>query len=260
MRFVRARFSIPALVGVVAVLALVPPAAQSEAPVMHHAAMEDLGEPPKTHVAKPSLPPRALLRIGTNDLRTRDSIMALAFSPDGRLIAAADANAPSPRVTLFDVRTGQRVKQIVAPGNQRGWVASVAFSPDGTKLLWGEMSGDVALLMRFNALTGHEQRRFLAEWRTPEQQKAGRPSAPGMMSAAFSGDGRTVVSSAEEWDYVWDVESGTMRRKFHNPYQHGCYVALAPDGRMLAMSDAWYGEDAIRLYDTGGLRTDHTGA
>jgi len=145
MRFVRVRFSIPSLMGVVAVLALVPPAAQSEAPVMHDAAMEDLGEPPKTDVAKPPLPPRALLRIGTSDLRTQDSIVALAFSPDGRLIAAADANSPSPRVAFFDVRTGQRVKQIVAPGNKRGGVASVAFSPDGKKLLWGEMSGDVAL-------------------------------------------------------------------------------------------------------------------
>jgi WD40 repeat protein len=700
MRLVRARFSIPSLVSVLAVLALVPPAAQSEAPVMHHAAMEDVGEPPKTDVSKPLLPPRALLQIGTNDLRTRDSIMALAFSPDGRLIAAADANAPSPRVTLFDVRTGQRVKQIVAPGNQRGWVTSVAFSPDGTKLLWGEISGDVALwqlqvdrllfreklhggfdvsavafspdgslmasaggdsiqlrrvvkpaavmhgfatrpgsapanalvprataaeptsagpqdigclaftpdgtrlvagtsndavifiwrigdgellsqipgahgksasgrsmnpklscltvtpdghrvmsvgqttkllketklkygaknvtmsevrfwdidtgeliadyhgdedygfgygalsrdgrhvamadfsrlrildastgrseqtidlpgswgrppafspdgrlvampvdnaiglfevstgrrlhydestptgdlasvawsptgdrllvghsdgfvrvwhtgtgkliwrkllapvinrsgwdarpafvsfsrdgslvvvagrrddpvkfddgilaiyeaangrtvrevvqkevrwaalapdtrmvvvatsqgtyndthfigievatgrtrwafppvdqraglamvagiqfegkspwfgvalgdgsVMRFNGLTGHEDRRFLAEWRTPEQQKAGRPRAPGMMVAAFSGDGKTLVSSAQEWVYVWDVKSGTMCRKFHHRYQRGCYLTLAPDGRTLATSDAWYGADAIRLYD-----------
>jgi hypothetical protein len=118
VRLVRARFSIPSLVGVVTVRTLVPPAAQSEAPVMHDAAMEDLEEPPKTDVVKASLPSRALLRIGTNDLRTQDSIMALAFSPDGRLIAAAEANAPSPRVALFDVRTGQRAKQILAPGSR----------------------------------------------------------------------------------------------------------------------------------------------
>jgi WD40 repeat protein len=138
----RWRWALPVAV---AVLALVPPAAQSAAPVMHDAAMEDLGDPSNTHIDKSPLPPRALLRIGTNDLRTPDSIMAIAFSPDGRLIAAADANAPRPRVAFFDVRPGRRVKQIAAPGNQRGWVVSVAFSPDGTKLLWGEMSGNVAL-------------------------------------------------------------------------------------------------------------------
>ena len=64
-------------------------------------------------------------------------------------------------------------------------------------------------VIRFNALTGHEQRRFLADWRTPEQQKAGRPREPDMWEATFSADGRTLVSSQTEWIYVWDVESGT---------------------------------------------------
>ena len=64
--------------------------------------------------------------------------MALAFSPDGRLVAAWDANSPSPRVAIFDVRTGRQVKRLVAPGDARGSVLSLAFSPDGSRLLWGE--------------------------------------------------------------------------------------------------------------------------
>src|SRR5262249_34991487 len=100
---------------------------------------------PTTEVVRPSLPPRALLRIGTSDLRTQNPIMAIAFAPDGRLIGAADANAPSPRVAIFDVRSGRQDHSLVAPRNQQGWVESVAFAPDGTKLLWGEMSGEVAL-------------------------------------------------------------------------------------------------------------------
>ncbi|MGP0064221.1 MAG: type II toxin-antitoxin system ParD family antitoxin [Isosphaeraceae bacterium] len=40
---------------------------------------------------RPSLPPRALLRIGTDDLRTRNSpVTGLAFSPDVRMIDASD--------------------------------------------------------------------------------------------------------------------------------------------------------------------------
>ncbi len=46
---------------------------------------------------------------------------------------------------IFDVRTGRQVKALVAPKNRAGWVTSVAFSPDGTKLLWGEYGGEVAL-------------------------------------------------------------------------------------------------------------------
>ena len=72
-------------------------------------------------------------------------ITGIAFSPDGRLIAAAEANAAVPRVSLFDVRTGRLVKLISPPDRPRGWVQCVAFSPDQTKLVWGEISGQVAL-------------------------------------------------------------------------------------------------------------------
>jgi WD40 repeat protein len=108
-------------------------------------------------------------------------------------------------------------------------------------------------VIRFNALTGHEQRRFLADWRTPAQQKAKRPRDPDMWEAAFSLDGRMLVSCQMEWIYVWDVESGAMRRKFRHPHQHGCKLALAPDGRTLATADILYaddlGTDTIRLFD-----------
>ena len=108
-------------------------------------------------------------------------------------------------------------------------------------------------MIRFNGLTGHEQRRFLAEWRTPEQQKARRPREPAMWHATFSADGRTMVSSQREWIYVWDAASGTLRRKFRHPHQHGCNVMLAPDGRTLATSDVRNagdpGDDTIRLFD-----------
>ena len=55
-------------------------------------------------------------------------------------------------------------------------------------------------MIRFNALTGHEQRRFLADWRTPEQRKAEQPSYPLIGWGSFSADGRTLVSSAMELD------------------------------------------------------------
>ena len=74
----------------------------------------------------------------------RRFITASAFSPDGRFIAAADANAPSPRVVIFDVRTGRQRQADRRAGESGSAVESVAFSPDGTKLLWGEYGGEVA--------------------------------------------------------------------------------------------------------------------
>jgi WD40 repeat protein/beta-lactamase regulating signal transducer with metallopeptidase domain len=91
------------------------------------------------------LPPRALLRIGTDDLRTRREITAIAFSPDGKLIAAGNSNAWSPIVTLFDVRTGRQAKQIRVPEKSGNAASHIAFSPDATKLLWGDHNGRVSL-------------------------------------------------------------------------------------------------------------------
>ena len=119
---------------------------------------------------------------------------------------------------------------------------------------WFEAALRDGNVIRFNALTGHEQRRFLAEWRTPEQQKAGRPREPDMWEATFSADGRTLVSSQMEWIYVWDVESGTMRREV----PASAPARLQPHARPRRphagdLGHPGYagdlGEDTIRLYD-----------
>ena len=74
-------------------------------------------------------------------------------------------------------------------------------------------------VIRLNALTGREQRRFMAEWRTPEQKNAGTPRIPDMWDAKLSGDGHTLVTSHREWVYVWDVESGALRRKIRHSHR-----------------------------------------
>ena len=117
MRLARARSTIRSFMGMLAFLAADPSAAQSEAPIMRHAAMEESDDLPKADVAKPSLPRRALLRIGTDDLRTPGTIRSFAISPGGRLVAAGRPPSPRiPAITIFDVQTGRRVKQLVGPG------------------------------------------------------------------------------------------------------------------------------------------------
>ncbi|MFI5456684.1 MAG: WD40 repeat domain-containing protein [Isosphaerales bacterium] len=279
-----------ALTVAAAVLALVPSAAQSKAPVMPVAAMEAPSDAPETDVAKPSLPPRALLRIGTDDLRTQSFINAFAFSPDGRLVAAADSNAPSPRVVIFDVRTGQQVKQLVASGNRGGSIASVAFSPDGTKLLWGEYGGEVALsdlsgdrllfreklhggaindvefspdgsmmasaggdLIRLRRVA--KPARVVRDLTTPpgpapaglDAPKVARPDfggREGFACLAFTPDGTRVVagSSYDATVFIWQIQDGRLLRTI--PSAHGNPVtmhmnpslncaAVTPDGRRI---------------------------
>src|SRR5690348_12027528 len=90
------------------------------------------------------LPPRALAQIGTDDLRTREPITDIAFSPDGRLMAAAEGPGSPSRVSIFDVRTARQVRRSSPPDAYDVSVLCLAFSPDGTKLAWGEPDGHVA--------------------------------------------------------------------------------------------------------------------
>jgi WD40 repeat protein len=103
-------------------------------------------------------------------------------------------------------------------------------------------------VVRFNALTGREMRRFRVDGRPPEERDA-LPDRPALLRATFSADGRTLGTMAREWVYLWDVESGKLRREIRLSHQDGGYLALNPDGRTLAIATGPYPEDAIRFVD-----------
>jgi len=241
----RSKWALPLAV---AVLALVPSAARSEAPAVRDAAMEEPSDLPKTDVAKPSLPPRALVRIGTDLLRVPGGIRSFALSPGGRLVAAGDLHAPSPRIMIFDVRTGRQAKQFVTPGNQGGWVETAAFSPDGTKLLWGEMSGEVALW-------------DLSADRLLFRRKLHRGN---VMDVKFSPDGRLFASGGLEGVvHLRSVEKPEdVIRDFAMPTLG--HLAFTPDGTRLVAGgqfstiiSVWRLSDGQLLRQIGPTAGDH---
>jgi WD40 repeat protein len=181
-------------------------------------------------------------------------IRGAALALDARMVVVATSRGSYGGTHFIgvEVKTG-KARWSTPPQDQRVGFAPVADMQFEARSPWFYAALRSGSVIRYNSLTGHEQRRFVAEWRTPEQQKAGRPREPDMWEATFSADGRTLVSSQMEWIYVWDVESGTMRRKIRHPHGHGCHLAIAPDGRTLATSDIRYGgdlgEDTIRLFD-----------
>jgi WD40 repeat protein len=175
------------------------------------------------------LPPRALLRIGTEKLRTRGNIRSFAISPGGRLVAAGDLYVPDPRVTIFDMQTGRRVKQLVAPEDEVSWVDEVAFSPDGTKLLWGELG-------KFVALWDLSTDRLLFREKLHETN---------VMDVKFSPDGRLFASGGSDGVVrvrrVDQPEDGA--RDFHLPpvakdnlrREAVAHLAFTPDGTRLVV-------------------------
>ncbi len=155
------------------------------------------GDEPNAPGPRPPLPPRALVQLGTVDLRIRGAFITdIAFSPDGRLIAAAEANTDFPRVSVFDVRSGRLVKTIAPRVEPRGWVRCLAFSPDGTKLLWGEVMGRVALwdLARDTMLF---RERFHGGGGLVKNVVVDEAAYSGTVNdVAFSPDGRLVASAS----------------------------------------------------------------
>jgi WD40 repeat protein len=178
-----------------------------------------------------------------------------ALAPDARMVVlvVSDTSPDTTRVMGIEVESG-RTRWINPPANELAAfypLAGLQFEASGP---WFHAALPDGNVIRLNALTGHEQRRFRADSRRPQQQKAGPPHPRSLVAATFSSDGRTMVSSEGEWLCVWDVESGTLRRKFRQPRRAGCNITLAPDGRTLATCRLLYtahepDPDLVRLYD-----------
>ena len=92
--------------------------------------VEASGDPDRVAADKAPLPPRALLRVGTDDLRTRYSISGIAFSPDRRLIAAAESNNPVPRYRQAASKDPEspRARLLPCPGSRRQDTCDLEYS------------------------------------------------------------------------------------------------------------------------------------
>jgi WD40 repeat protein len=71
-----------------------------------------------------------------------NGLISLAISPDGRKMAAGAMGITGPRVSLWDVRTGELEHEFSEPGD---WVWCVVFSPDGNELAAVALTGELCV-------------------------------------------------------------------------------------------------------------------
>ncbi len=149
-----------------------------------------------------------------------DAVCALAFSPDGKLLAYADRKW-SACVLRLDTR-----QKLFSLTNRVGRFDSVVFSPDGRTL----------------AAVGWDQQIHLIDVATGVQRAGLKGHLRSVTSVAFTPDGQTVLSASEDGTVrVWDV-TPPPKTELAQPLppdlqiswdSYGESSCLSPDGRFL---------------------------
>ena len=118
---------------------------------------------------------------------------SIAFSPDGRLLATAVTGKNMAQV--WNLETGEKVGVDMShPGDMFG-IWSIAFSPDGTRLVTGHKDGRV--------------RTF--DWQTGEVVGSPLQHPDEVNDVAFTPDGRHLLACVRQGTvHVWDVATGKL--------------------------------------------------
>jgi WD40 repeat protein len=172
-----------------------------------------------------ALIPKAQARsLGGFDL-DRAAVSAIAFSPDGSLLAAGDVDK---KIKLFDVKTAKAIRTL----RDTGTIAQrMAFSPDGSLL----------------ASAGKEKAIRLWDVPTGQLLKTLAGHTLAVSDVAFSPDGALLASSGYDGLInLWDAKTGKIVKTLNGHDDAVTAVAFAPDGRRLASASQ---DQTAKLWD-----------
>jgi RNA polymerase sigma factor (sigma-70 family) len=159
-----------------------------------------------------------------------DGASTIAVSPDGKLLAAG--NAQKGGLQLFDFESGKEIGRM----KTRGSVMHLAFSPNGKWLAGAEFRSGV-----------------VSVWNAPERrQHPASPEPAGFYGTVFTPDGKALVlpqrSLSERGRPVIDWRTGREIRRLADVDPDGRRdPVLSPDQRLYAVGDQ---RGQIRLLDT----------
>ncbi len=168
---------------------------------------------------------RLRLKINNDKVYNR-GVGPIAFSPDGHTLASSISTENF--VMLLDAETGVEFVRFVG---RDIIIKSMAFSPDGTKIVWTSRKNtinvwDVQGRKEIGVLEGHSEPVF---------------------SVAFAPDGKMLASgSRDKTVALWDVATMKQSRSMAGHQDYVMSVAFSPDGKMLASGSS---DGTTRLWD-----------
>ena len=225
------------------------------------------GSPKKVDASQPKeLAPLARLTAFNS------GVTSVAFSPDGKLLAAGTKDA----VQLIDVETKAIVREVATKSGQvravafssdgkvlvtgsyqnvslwnaatdelmrslkghRGYVTGVAFSPDGVRLATA-CEDEVARVWK---LGGDEEPLLFKAHKLPVTGVAWSPD--GKLLATSAGDDTRPTKSGEV--KVWEAATGEVQQSFEVHTKGATGVAFSMDGKHLASSGT---DEHVNIYD-----------
>ncbi len=168
-----------------------------------------------------------------------DWIVALAFSPNGRLLASASADRS---IRLWNVADRTEFRRFQGHLDE---VWGLAFLPDGQTLVSGGKDGSVRF-WRINNPNRHPTHETLP---TPV-------SGPAL---AFAADGQSFVTACQDGSIRrWSTRPLQELERLRPPGSDVCGLDLSPNGRWLALADAsgsiqildWRTQQAVTNFPT----------
>jgi WD40 repeat protein len=182
------------------------------------------------------LPPGALARLGTVRLRHPGTIIAVTYSPDGKLLASGGWDKV---VRLWDSKTGKQVRTL--SGLRGTAVRSLSFSPDG-KILAAGVWDDVVRI--WDVASGRQVRQL------------GKKTED-LCWLAFSPDGKTLAVSSHDTVRLWETAGWRERKPLQAKGGRVQAVAFSADGKYLLGGEVG-GVSSWNLA-AGGVRVFHLG-
>jgi WD40 repeat protein len=156
--------------------------------------------------------------------QTLGSILSVTFSPDGKLLAASDADG---RIRWWQVATG---KQLFSSKEDTSWVWSVAFSPDGELLASG---CEDRIIRLWNVKTGQCVQELQEHTNI-------------VWAIAFSPAGNLLASGSEDQTVkLWDIETGECLDTLEGHTGGICTITFSPDAQFVASGGT---DQTIRIW------------